>query len=123
MRRKAQWLRKYPNHIIENLRGNLETRLEKMKKSSWGGAIFAQAGLDRLNLLDEKFLVLDWMIPAPSQGIIGITSLIQNKKISEIVKKINCTKTYLCAGPKQQRKFRRLMLHRIKWHEEPAKPR
>ena len=76
LRRKAQWLRKYPNHIIENLRGNLETRLEKMKKSSWGGAIFAQAGLDRLNLLDEKFLVLDWMIPAPSQGIIGITSLI-----------------------------------------------
>ena len=69
-----------------------------MKKSSWGGAIFAQAGLDRLNLLDEKFLVLDWMIPAPSQGIIGITSLIQNKNISKIVKKINCNKTYLCAG-------------------------
>ena len=98
LRRKAQWLRKYPKHIIENLRGNLETRLEKMKKSSWGGAIFAQAGLDRLNLLDEKFLVLDWMIPAPSQGVIGITSLIQNKNISKIVKKINCPKTYLCGS-------------------------
>tara|TARA_B100000575_G_C23125614_1_gene652110 strand:- start:965 stop:1870 length:906 start_codon:yes stop_codon:yes gene_type:complete len=98
LRRKAQWLRKYPNHRIENLRGNIETRLEKMKKSSWGGAIFAQAGLHRLNLLDENFLVLDWMIPAPSQGIIGITSLIENKNISKIVKKINCSKTYLCAG-------------------------
>ena len=97
LRRRAQWLRKYPHHRIENLRGNLETRLEKLKKSSWGGAIFAQAGLNRLNLLDEKFSVLNWMIPAPSQGIIAIASLIESKNISRIIKKINCSKTSLCA--------------------------
>ena len=97
LRRRAQWLRKYPEHQTENLRGNLQKRLEKLQKSNWGGAIFAQAGLDRLGLLDEKYQVLDWMIPAPGQGIIGLTNLTNNRTIAQILKQINCDETALCA--------------------------
>lgn len=97
LRRRAQWLRKYPEHHTENLRGNLQKRLEKLQKSNWGGAIFAQAGLERLELLTEKYEVLDWMIPAPGQGIIGIASLTKKEALAQIVKQINCQKTALCA--------------------------
>ncbi len=97
LRRKAQWLRKYPYHITENLRGNLQKRLDKLSKSKWGGAIFAQAGLERINLLKNKFEVLDWMIPAPGQGTICVASLEKNKVLGETVKPLNCIDTQLCS--------------------------
>ena len=97
LRRKAQWLRKNPKHQVENLRGNLQKRIEKLNNSNWSGAIFAQAGLDRLNLLQDNYEVLEWMIPAPSQGIIGIASLEKNKELNAVLDKINCAETSLCA--------------------------
>ena len=97
LRRKAQWLRKYPNHKVENLRGNLQKRLEKLNDSEWSGAVFAQAGLERLDLLKVNHEVLDWMLPAPSQGIVGIACLETNRALQEVLEKINCTTTAKCA--------------------------
>src|SRR5579859_2190700 len=54
IRRKAQWLHRYPSHEIHNLRGNVNTRLRKLSEESWDGAIFAQAGLERIHLRPEK---------------------------------------------------------------------
>ena len=98
LRRRAQWMRKFPKHKTENLRGNVQTRLNKLNKSKWGGAIFAKVGLQRLNLLNENsYSVLEWMIPAPGQGIIGIASMKKNEKIASIIKELNCEETMLCA--------------------------
>ena len=72
VRRKAQWLRRYPNHTIENLRGNVNTRLQKVKDNHWQGAIFAAAGLERINLRPQNSIELDWMLPAPAQGAIMV---------------------------------------------------
>lgn len=72
IRRKAQWLHRYPHHIIENLRGNINTRLKKVNESNWKGAIFAAAGLERINLRPENSVELDWMLPAPAQGAIMV---------------------------------------------------
>lgn len=71
-RRRAQWLRRFPQHHIESLRGNVNSRLQKLAESEWGGAIFAAAGLDRIGLLPPDAIVLDWMLPAPAQGAIVI---------------------------------------------------
>ena len=68
LRRKAQWLAKFPSHKVVNLRGNVNTRLRKLEENDWQGAIFAAAGLERINLRPENVLELDWMIPAPAQG-------------------------------------------------------
>lgn len=68
LRRQAQWLHKYPNHEIVDLRGNVNTRLQKLKDSDWNGAIFAAAGLERIDIKPESFIDLKWMIPAPAQG-------------------------------------------------------
>lgn len=80
LRRKSFWLNKFPQDSVENLRGNVQLRLQKLIESDWDGAIFAYAGLDRSEILDElgskglKYKILEWMISAPSQGIIGITA-------------------------------------------------
>ncbi|MEI8278379.1 MAG: hydroxymethylbilane synthase [Bacteroidota bacterium] len=72
IRRKAQWLNRYPNHSIDNLRGNVNTRLRKVQENEWAGAIFAAAGLDRINLRPDNAVVLDWMLPAPAQGAVMV---------------------------------------------------
>ena len=68
LRRQAQWLHKYPNHKVVDLRGNINTRMQKLKDNNWNGAVFAAAGLERINLKPENYINLDWMIPAPAQG-------------------------------------------------------
>ncbi len=70
LRRKAQWLRRYPQHQIHNLRGNVNTRLQKLAAENWDAAIFATAGLERIDLRPEKSTELDWMLPAPAQGAV-----------------------------------------------------
>ena len=72
IRRMAQWLHRYPNTTIENLRGNVNTRLRKVQASNWHGAIFAAAGLERIQLRPENSIDLDWMLPAPAQGAIMV---------------------------------------------------
>lgn len=77
IRRKAQWLHRHPDHISVGLRGNVETRLAKVKINPWRGGIFAAAGLERLGLLKglEGVEHLDWMVPAPAQGSILVVGL------------------------------------------------
>lgn len=70
IRRKAQWLHRYPDDTIENLRGNVNTRLRKVQENNWHGAIFAAAGLERIGLRPENAVEIDWMLPAPAQGAI-----------------------------------------------------
>jgi hydroxymethylbilane synthase len=72
LRRKAQWLRRYPNHQIVPLRGNIDTRLQKIDENGWHGAIFAKAGLTRIDLLPPEAIELGWMLPAPAQGAVMV---------------------------------------------------
>jgi hydroxymethylbilane synthase len=72
VRRIAQWLHRYPNHKVENLRGNVNTRLRKVEENPWHGAIFAAAGLERIHLRPQSSVDLDWMLPAPAQGTIMV---------------------------------------------------
>ena len=102
IRRRAQWLSRFPNHQFENLRGNVQTRLNKLSQSNWSGAIFALAGLQRVALLPDNYEILDWMIPAPAQGIIGITCRTEDFKALEFLKVINDEKTFLLAQLERQ---------------------
>jgi porphobilinogen deaminase len=63
-----QWLNKYPTHKAVDLRGNVNTRMQKLQDSDWNGAIFAAAGLERINLKPQNYINLDWMIPRPAQS-------------------------------------------------------
>ncbi len=94
IRRIAQWKSRYPQHKLVNLRGNVQTRLQKLEDNSWQGAIFAMAGLERIELLPDKYMILDWMIPAPAQGVIAITCRKEDHKLIDILEGINHKKTY-----------------------------
>lgn len=96
LRRKAQWLHRYPEHTLVELRGNVNTRLKKLKDNDWNGAIFAAAGLKRINLLPENHIILSWMLPAPAQGAIMITALEDDEYIKEACAKINDKDTEIC---------------------------
>jgi len=96
IRRIAQWLNKYPNDKIENLRGNVNTRLKKLKESNWNGAVFAAAGLERIGLRPENAIDLDWMLPAPTQGAIMIVCREDDEKTFEFCHLLNYGETALC---------------------------
>jgi hydroxymethylbilane synthase len=102
LRRKAQWLQKYPKHTITELRGNVNTRLQKLIDNDWNGAIFAAAGLERIELLPKNHVMLDWMIPAPAQGTIMITALKADRELLEICSQINHKETEITVGVERQ---------------------
>lgn len=102
LRRKASWLHKYPSHKIEDIRGNVNTRLQKVADSNWGGAIFAEAGLERIHLKPEKALVLDWMIPAPAQGAMVVVCNADDFFSLDAVSQLNHIETEICTYIERQ---------------------
>jgi hydroxymethylbilane synthase len=108
IRRKAQWLNRYPNHTLENLRGNVNTRLKKVAESNWNGAIFAAAGLERIELRPEQSVELNWMLPAPAQGAITIACKEGDSYSFDACRQLNDADTELCT--KVERDFLRALL-------------
>ena len=96
IRRKAQWLHRFPSHRIENLRGNVNTRLKKLEENAWDGAIFATAGLERIGLRSENSIDLDWMLPAPAQGAIVVVCRAEDSDLVEACLPLNDSMTALC---------------------------
>jgi hydroxymethylbilane synthase len=96
LRRRAQWLNRYPHHMVTDLRGNVNSRLKKLQDSDWAGAIFAEAGLDRINLKPDNHILLDWMIPAPAQGAMMVVAMANDAETIDAVSKLNHFPTELC---------------------------
>ena len=96
LRRKAQWLNRYPTHKVEDLRGNVNTRLQKVIDNEWNGAIFAAAGLERIGKRPGGAVNLSWMIPAPAQGAIMITALAEDDFSLDACNQLNDVDTETC---------------------------
>ena len=108
IRRKAQWLHRFPGHQVHNLRGNVNTRLQKLQNEKWDAAIFAQAGLERIGLRPEKSVELNWMLPAPAQGAIMVVCREGDAFVLESCQACNDPETALCT--KIERDFLRTLL-------------
>lgn len=99
LRRKAQWLNRYPKHNIETIRGNINTRLEKLQTTShWNAALFAAAGINRIGLDVPNKLELDWMLPAPAQGALAVVCRQDDPETDAICKSLNDDHTFVCTG-------------------------
>ncbi|SEV93604.1 hydroxymethylbilane synthase [Chitinophaga sp. YR573] len=96
VRRKAQWLRKYPQHQLHNLRGNVNTRLQKLAAENWDGAIFATAGLERIGVRPANSIELDWMLPAPAQGAVVVVCRGEDDYCRQACSPLNDLTTALC---------------------------
>lgn len=102
LRRQAQWLNKYPNHNVTDLRGNVNTRMQKLQDNDWSGAVFAAAGLERINLKPETFIDLDWMIPAPAQGAMVVVAMGNDNYTIDAISQLNDIETEICTYIERQ---------------------
>lgn len=102
LRRQAQLWHKYPNHEVVDLRGNVNTRMQKLAESDWNGAVFAAAGLERINLKPENYINLDWMIPAPAQGAMLVVAMANDEFTKDAVSQLNDIETEICTYIERQ---------------------
>jgi len=113
LRRQAQWLHKYPNHKVVDLRGNVNLRMQKLNDSDWNGALFAAAGLERIGLtptlskgegakIGLDHINLDWMIPAPAQGAMVVLAMANDEFCWQAVSELNDLETDICTYIERQ---------------------
>lgn len=102
LRRQAMWWNKYPNHKVVDLRGNVNTRMQKLQDNDWSGAVFAAAGLERINLKPENYINLDWMIPAPAQGAMLVVAMAEDEFTLDALSQLNHIETEICTYIERQ---------------------
>ena len=90
-RRKGQILALRPDLKVVNLRGNINTRLKKLKEGKVESIILAAAGLKRNNLKEaiNHYFSIDEILPAIAQGAIGVQNIKGNDKINKMLKPLN----------------------------------
>jgi hydroxymethylbilane synthase len=100
IRRKSQLLSRRPDLIISDLRGNIDTRIKKLKEQNISAIIMAKAAVIRLNIEDARYTSFspDEMIPAVGQGAIGIQIRKEDADIQKLVDCVNHEVTYYCVS-------------------------
>ena len=94
LRRRAFWLEQFPETEFFDIRGNVQTRLKKLEEGDFDATLFSLAGIKRMEMeLDFEFL--DFMISAPSQGVVAIASRIDDVETRKILQKINHEETQI----------------------------
>lgn len=96
-RRAAQLKALRPDIITDSIRGNVATRLSKVENGEFDATLLAAAGLDRLGQSDIGVAIEPFeMLPAASQGAIGIDCLIERSEIAALMAPINHSATFGC---------------------------
>ncbi len=98
LRRSSQLLNKRPDLKIEQLRGNLNTRLRKLDEGGFDAIILAVAGVKRLGWQDRitEILLPEISLPAIGQGAVGIESRTDDKIIISLISQLNHPETAVC---------------------------
>ena len=90
VRRAAQMLHARPDLVIENIRGNVHSRLDKVRGGQFMASLLAYAGMRRLGLEHEADVLIEpeVMVPAACQGIVGITVRAEDHEIHQLLSAI-----------------------------------
>ncbi|QQV02736.1 MULTISPECIES: hydroxymethylbilane synthase [Chryseobacterium] len=95
LRRRAFWLKHYPDAEFSDIRGNIQTRLQKLEEQDFDATLLSLAGIKRMNM-DIDYEMLPLMIPAPSQGVIAVAGHSDKQEINDILKQISHKETQIC---------------------------
>ena len=95
LRRRAFWSKQYPDTEFFDIRGNIQTRLQKLEEQDFDATILSLAGIKRMKM-DINYEMLPIMIPAASQGVICVVGHSDKPEINEILKSINHKQTQIC---------------------------
>jgi len=98
LRRRMQLLAKRPDLVVKDLRGNVNTRLRKLKEGQYDAIILAYIGLKRLDLIKDIPYTqkLKFMIPPMGQAALGIEIIEGNDFLEEIANALNDKNTFIC---------------------------
>lgn len=98
IRRVSQLKHMFPNLDVQPIRGNVETRIQKMKNGEFDAIILAKAGLDLLGLQKEIHTVFepDFMLPALAQGIVGVECRLDDEDAKAALTNINDADAWAC---------------------------
>lgn len=104
LRRRAQLKHHFPYLKIQELRGNVNTRLRKLDDGEYDAIILAAAGLIRLNFHDRITDLIDVQdsLPAVGQGIVGIESRINDLEIKQLLTVLNDTESEICLAAERR---------------------
>ncbi len=100
VRRQAFLLAKRPDLDVRPIRGNVETRIQKLDNGQFSATVLAYAGLKRLELEHRADIILDHsiMLPAAGQGAVGIEMRTGEQEIENMLDKISDKRTVLCVS-------------------------
>lgn len=100
LRRKAQLLNKRPDLNIQDLRGNVNTRMRKLKEENFDGIILAAAGVERMEWKESitEELAHDLCLPAVSQGVIAVETRSDDPEIIALVQLIHDKESEICVN-------------------------
>jgi hydroxymethylbilane synthase len=100
LRRESQVRARFPQLVVEPLRGNVQTRLQKLDDGKYAAIILAAAGLKRLGLADRITAILtpDESLPAPGQGALGVECLSRRADLLEWLQALNHAVTARCVA-------------------------
>lgn len=99
LRRGAQILSKYPHLKIKWIRGNIDTRLNKLETEDYDAIILAAAGLKRMGWSDDvvtTYLDKDTLLPAIGQGALGIECRSNDIELLELLQKVHNNEVANC---------------------------
>jgi len=98
LRRRMQLLTKRPDLVVKDLRGNVNTRLRKLKEGQYDAIILAYIGLKRLDLIKDIPYTqkLEFMLPPMGQAALGIEILDKNSFLDEVANALNDKETFIC---------------------------
>ena len=95
LRRRAFWAKHYPETQFFDIRGNVQTRLQKLEDQEFDATLFSLAAIERMGLpIDYEFLPM--MISAPAQGVVAVTARKDDTGIKEIFKDVEHRETRIC---------------------------
>ncbi len=91
LRRQTQLLRFYPHFKVENIRGNVDTRIKKAMNRECDGILLAYAGVKRLGLQESVSEILDekMFYPAPGQGVIVVQCRAKDRAVLDLLRAIH----------------------------------
>lgn len=96
LRRRAQLLHRRGDIVVDDIRGNVETRLRKLMEAKFDAIVLAQAGLERMGWADKITEVLDasWMLPAVGQGALGVECRADDARTRDLLTRIDDRATH-----------------------------
>ena len=95
LRRRAMVLARRPDLRAEPIRGNVETRIDKLSAGTYDGIVLALAGLKRLGVTPPHVLPLDVdeFVPAVGQGVLAIEAREADREVLEVLSRLDDTRS------------------------------